>query len=67
MKEHAASGNIVFFSSHVIEVVENICNRVAIISEGKLQDVYSIEELKSKGLSLEEICLNQEVSYAGAS
>lgn len=65
MRLHARAGNIVFFSSHVIEVVENICDRVAIISEGKLQDVYSLKKLKEEGLNLEEICLGQEVYHAG--
>ena len=32
MKEHASRGNIVFFSSHIIDVVENICDKIAIIA-----------------------------------
>lgn len=55
MREHANKGNIVFFSSHVIEVVEKICNRIAIISKGKLQCVHAIDDLKAKGMSLEEL------------
>lgn len=62
MRLHARAGNIVFFSSHVIEVVENICDRVAIISGGRLRDVYAIDELKAKGLSLEEICLKDVIN-----
>lgn len=57
MKEHAARGNIVFFSSHVIEVVEKVCTKICIINGGKLQCVYSLEELKEKGISLEELYL----------
>lgn len=57
MKEHASRGNIVFFSSHVIEVVEKICTRICIISHGKLQCEYSLEELKNKGISLESLYL----------
>ncbi|MBE0701019.1 MAG: YwaF family protein [Acholeplasmataceae bacterium] len=55
MREHAEKGNIVFFSSHVIEVVEKICHRIAIISNGKLDGVYTMKEIKDKGLSLEEL------------
>ncbi|MBQ9457265.1 MAG: YwaF family protein [Bacilli bacterium] len=57
MKEHASRGNIVFFSSHVIEVVEKICTRICIISHGKLMCEYSLDELKEKGMSLEELYL----------
>lgn len=57
MRQHADAGNIVFFSSHVIEVVEKICDRVAIISGGKLRKVCTPEELKEDGVSLEQIYL----------
>lgn len=57
MREHASRGNIVFFSSHVIEVVEKICTRICIIGHGKLQCEYSLEELKEKGISLESLYL----------
>lgn len=36
MKEHARKGNIVFFSSHIIDVVKNLCDDVIIIKHGKL-------------------------------
>lgn len=55
MKEHAEKGNIVFFSSHVIEVVEKICTRIAIINSGKLQGIYNMEDLRREGVSLEEL------------
>jgi ABC-2 type transport system ATP-binding protein len=57
MREHANKGNTVFFSSHVIEVVEKICDRIAIISHGKLEGVWSIKELKASGISLESLYL----------
>lgn len=57
MKEHASRGNIVFFSSHVIEVVEKICTSICIIGHGKLQCQYSLKELKEKGISLEDLYL----------
>lgn len=60
MKQHCAEGNSVFFSSHVLEVVEKICDRVAIINKGKLVTVCNINELKEKrkDLSLEELFLS---------
>jgi len=57
MRMHANAGNIVFFSSHVIEVVEKICDRVAIISGGKLCKVCTPEDLVAEGKSLEELYL----------
>ncbi len=36
MKEMCAEGASIFFSSHVLEVVEKLCDRVGIIKEGKL-------------------------------
>ena len=36
MIEHAKAGNIVFFSSHIIEVVEKLCTRIAIIKKGEI-------------------------------
>lgn len=58
MKEHAAAGNIVFFSSHIIDVVEKICDRIAIIKKGKLRAITSLKELEEKGISLEKFYLD---------
>lgn len=60
MREHADKGKVVFFSSHVLEVVEKICDKVAIIDKGKLITVCDMSELKEKkeNLSLEELFLN---------
>ena len=55
MKQHAMEGNTVFFSSHILDVVENLCDRCCIIKKGKLQGVYDLHELKARGESLEEI------------
>ena len=55
MKQHAKEGNTVFFSSHILDVVENLCDRCCIIKGGKLQGVYDIAELKANGESLEKI------------
>ncbi len=66
MREHANEGNIVFFSSHVIEVVEKICDRVAIISGGKLCRVCTPNELKKEGYSLEELYLKYATEGANA-
>lgn len=58
MKQHAQEGNTVFFSSHILDVVENLCDRCCIIKKGKLQGVYDLKVLKRKKQSLEEIFMN---------
>lgn len=57
MKEHSSKGNTVFFSTHVLEVAEKICDKIAVIDKGKIIFVGTVEELKAKAKtnsSLEE-------------
>lgn len=56
MKQHAQKGNVVFFSSHLIDVVEQICDRIAIIKKGKILTSASVKEIE-KECSLEEFYL----------
>lgn len=48
MKEHTRSGKIVLFSTHVLEVAEKVCDRIAIIKKGKIIVSGTMEEIKSK-------------------
>lgn len=48
MKEHSSKGNTVFFSTHVLEVAEKICDKIAIINHGKIIFVGTIDELHQK-------------------
>lgn len=60
MRQHVQKGNSVFFSTHVLEVAEKLCDRVGIINKGKLVFVGSFEEMKNKfkeNTSLEELFL----------
>lgn len=47
MKEHAAAGNSVLFSTHVLSVAEQLCDRIAILKKGKMIFVGTIDELKA--------------------
>lgn len=62
MKERAAQSKTVFFSTHVMEVAEKLCDRIGIIKKGKLVFVGTMEELKTQhgkdGQSLEDIFLS---------
>ena len=49
MKEHAKAGNIVFFSSHIIDVVERICDRIAIIKKGQIMCVEDVSKIEQNG------------------
>jgi ABC-2 type transport system ATP-binding protein len=55
MKRHAAAGNTVFFSSHILDVVENLCDRCCIIQKSQLMGVYDLRQLRADGQSLEKI------------
>lgn len=55
MRQHAAEGNTVFFSSHILDVVENLCDRCCIIKKGHLQGVYDLRAMRERNESLEEI------------
>lgn len=60
MREHADKGNSVFFSTHVLEVAEKICDRFAIINKGKILFCGTFNELREKfkqDQSLENIFL----------
>ncbi|MFO7887604.1 MAG: ABC transporter ATP-binding protein [Eubacteriales bacterium] len=48
MRDHCDEGKSVFFSTHVLEVAEKICDRIAIINEGKIIALGTMEELKEK-------------------
>ncbi len=65
MKQHAEEGNTVLFSSHVLDIVENLCDRVCIINQGQLKGVYDLKELKQNNQSLEQLFL-QVVSQEDA-
>ena len=58
MHAHCAKGNTVFFSTHILEVAEKLCDRIAIIKGGRILAVGTMEELRQdKNESLERIFL----------
>ena len=54
MRKMCAEGGAVLFSTHVMEVAEKLCNRIAIIKQGKLIACGDIEQVKGTS-SLEEV------------
>lgn len=61
MHEMCQDGTAVFFSTHVLDVAEKLCNKVAIIRQGKIIAAGTMEEL-TKGHSLEETFLEKDLS-----
>lgn len=57
MREHAKKGNIVFFSSHLIDIVESLCDKIAVIKKGKILVVRDVAEIE-KECSLEQYYLD---------
>lgn len=54
MIEHKNLGNIVFFSTHNIDMAEKLCDRVGIMNKGKLLEIVDMHEFKKTGKSLEK-------------
>ena len=59
MREHCDAGGAIFFSTHVLEVAEKLCDKVAIIKSGRLIASGSMEEVKGDS-SLEDVFLELE-------
>lgn len=62
MREYANHGNTVFVTSHNIELVSKICDRVAIVNEGKVVALYDLNKNPNKRLQLSKIFLE---TYGG--
>ena len=58
MHEHCAGGGAIFFSTHVLDVAEKLCDKVAIIKEGKLIVSGTMDEVKGSA-SLEDAFLDK--------
>ena len=59
MREHCDKGGAIFFSTHVLEVAEKLCDKVAIIKQGQLIRSGTMEEVRGDD-SLEEVFLELE-------
>jgi ABC-2 type transport system ATP-binding protein len=58
LREMAARGGAVFLTTHIMEIAERICDRIAIIDQGKLVAMGTMDELRrGAGTSLEDLFL----------
>lgn len=60
MKELCSEGSAIFFSTHVLDVAEKLCNKIAIISQGKLQ-LAGETSILTKEKSLEQVFMEVAV------
>lgn len=59
MREHCDRGGAIFFSTHVLDVAEKLCDKVAIIKNGRLVRAGTMDEVRA-GVSLEDAFLDAE-------
>ena len=59
MAQHCAEGGAIFFSTHVLEVAEKLCHKIAIIKGGKLVASGTTDEVRGQD-SLEQVFLELE-------
>ena len=57
MRDHAHKGNIVFFSSHIIDIVEKLCDRIIILNNHHIVANVTLKELAEKNIGLEKYYL----------
>ena len=55
--DYTKKGNTIFFSTHVLEIAEEICTQIAVIDKGKLLHQGPIDELKNSKQHLEDFFL----------
>ena len=63
MREHCDAGGAIFFSTHVLEVAEKLCDKVAIIKNGRLVTSGDMDSVKGDA-SLEAVFLELEGEHA---
>jgi ABC-2 type transport system ATP-binding protein len=61
LRETAADGRTVFLSSHSLDEVQHVANRIAIIRSGRLVDVDSVERLRERALRHVTIAFGEQV------
>lgn len=59
LKEERAKGNTIFYSTHILNEVAKICDRVGIIRDGQLIKIGKVEDLSKKGLTFITITSDQ--------
>jgi ABC-2 type transport system ATP-binding protein len=59
-RDAAARGQTIFLSSHILDEVQDLCDRVGILRAGRLVEVAALEELRRIGATIVEVVINGE-------
>jgi len=66
VREAAERGQTIFLSSHILDEVEDICSRVAILRSGKLVEVSTLDKLRHNGVVIFDVTIDGVVpSFTG--
>ncbi len=63
LREHAATGAPVLFSSHQLDLVEQLCDRLVILSRGRVVAAGDAEELRSRGPVRYRVTLDRDAGW----
>lgn len=63
LREHAARGIPILFSSHQLDLVERICDRLVILSDGRSSAIGSVEELRAHGPARYRLVLDHDAGW----
>jgi ABC-2 type transport system ATP-binding protein len=66
LRELASAGHTVFFSSHTLREVETLCNRVAVVRQGRVIADETLESLRGRARRTVELVFADEAAAAGA-
>ena len=58
-RKHSKEGNLVLFSSHNLDVVDKLCDRVYIIDQGRILEEIDLAQFNKTGKDLEEYFLSK--------
>jgi ABC-2 type transport system ATP-binding protein len=61
IKEYASEGHCILFSSHMIDIIDLICDKVAIIKHGRIVKIINMKELKKENKLLKDVYFESNV------
>lgn len=63
LKEYVEKGGTIFLSTHILEIAEKLCSRIAIITDGSIVKTEKVTELLQKGKTLEDVFIELVVTH----
>lgn len=63
LKEYVEKGGTIFLSTHILEIAEKLCSRIAIITDGSIVKTEKVAELLQKGKTLEDVFIELVVTH----